>query len=292
MSSPTVGPIGLLGVGRMGDPIAARLAASGYEVWFYDPRADAGSRAVRAGARPVATAAALADAAVTVSLLPDPRASLLALTGEHGLLTHAAPDHLHVHMGTVDPATVLQVAAVGPAVADCPLSGSVAHAERGALTAVIGCAPELLPAVEAVLLPFTTHRLRVGDVGAASATKLALNSVTGVYATAVAEALAYATAAGVDLAAAYDVFEHSVMATPFLAYKRGHVFRPDLPPDGPVSMVAKDLDLATASATGAGVVLRCAEAARTRLRDAAGAGAGDADIGILLSLLRTTAGAR
>jgi 2-hydroxy-3-oxopropionate reductase len=65
--------VGFIGLGRMGEPMALRLVAAGYELVVHDARPEAVAKLTAKGARAAASPAAVASAVDTVLLsLPTP----------------------------------------------------------------------------------------------------------------------------------------------------------------------------------------------------------------------------
>ncbi|KZB88375.1 NAD(P)-binding domain-containing protein [Amycolatopsis regifaucium] len=124
--------IGFAGLGRMGLPMALQLVPTGHRVLAQDPRLSS----VPEGIAVVASVSGLAEAELSISMLPDGAATReLVLTG----LAGAGSEHLHVVMGTVGPALVKELATVGPVdVIDAPVSGSVSMAEAATITTMVG----------------------------------------------------------------------------------------------------------------------------------------------------------
>src|SRR5262245_59848371 len=130
---PTVGWIGL---GKLGLPIAGRLAAAGYAVAGHDRSSERLELAAAQGVRPAALAEACTAARV-FSCLPDDRALLAATGGEAGLLA-ALAGGTYVDASTVSPEASAAVAR--EAEARCvtylrlPISGNASIAHTGNLT--------------------------------------------------------------------------------------------------------------------------------------------------------------
>jgi hypothetical protein len=90
--------IGFAGLGRMGKPMASHLARARHTVLAHDPGLDHAPE----GRTVVSSPAELADASLSISMLPD-GPTTRELVKE---LAGAAPGHLHVAMGTVGPELV------------------------------------------------------------------------------------------------------------------------------------------------------------------------------------------
>lgn len=282
--------VGFAGLGRMGRPMARRLAQAGHHVLAYDPaiRAATAPAELRdAGVEVTDDVARFAQTEMSVSMLPDAAATESLMLDEPGLLAHCVSSHVHLVMGTVGPAAVRALAAkahaAGVTIVDAPVSGSVTLAEAGTITAMVGADPEVFAAVQPVLAEMTRAQFHTGPVGSASAAKLAVNLVVASVNQAVAEALTVAAAHGLNSAVFYDVLESSVVAAPYIAYKREAFLSPET---AGVSLLQKDVRLGLELAHQHDVHLPVAATVGRLLREAGEAGLADRDMAEVLRLLQ------
>jgi len=191
--------IALAGVGRMGDAIAERLRAAGHELSLYDlaPRPD------RQFAPSLEAAARGADLALLC--LPD----AAAVESSVPALLEARPPvcvDLTSSVPTVSRRVGRALEAGGVAFMDCPLSGGVAGAREGRLTAMAGGDPELVERVRPALAAFASNIVWAGSLGAGDAVKAVNNSLSAVSLTATSEMLVLAAAHGTPEADAVEGF--------------------------------------------------------------------------------------
>jgi 3-hydroxyisobutyrate dehydrogenase-like beta-hydroxyacid dehydrogenase/ketosteroid isomerase-like protein len=273
--------IGFAGIGRMGRPMARNLVAAGYHVLGHDPALDR----MPDGVTPVADAAALAEAPISISMLPDAATTRDLVLGA---LSGAGPDHVHVVMGTVGPQVVRELAAGGPvAIVDAPVSGSVQLAETAAITTMVGGHPDHVERVRPVLAAMTSAQFHTGPVGSGSVAKLAVNAVLGVLSHGVAEGILIAECGGLDPAVFYEVLRGSAAGAPYVGYKEQAFLDPDAAGvAAPVSLIRKDMGLALDLARGHGLGLPASEVAFAVLDDAVAAGLGEQDMARVLTALR------
>ncbi|MGW5309275.1 NAD(P)-dependent oxidoreductase [Nocardia thailandica] len=273
--------IGFAGLGRMGKPMAAHLAAAGHTVLAYDPVPGQAPTSVCS----VETADALAATEVSISMLPDGAAT-------HALVTEAladvAPGHVHIVMGTVGPAIVRELAALpGIEVVDAPVSGSVSMAEAATITTMVGADAAQFERLRPVLAAMTAEQFHVGPAGAGSTAKLAVNAVLAGLSQAVAEGVLLAEAGGLDPAAFYRILANSAAGAPYVGYKQQAYLAPETTPvAAPVSLIRKDLGLALDLARRHHLVLPGAEAALGVLDEAVAGGLASADMAEVLTVLR------
>lgn len=181
----------------MGAAIAGRLRAAGHRVTLYDP-------ALPPGGDVAPTLAAAANRSVLTFLcLPDAAAVEASLPG----LREAAPPVV-VDLTSSLPATTRRMgtalAPLGVDFLDSPLSGGVAGALAGTLTAMVGGDPDLLERVRPVLSTFATNVRWAGPLGSGHATKALNNALSAVALTATAEVLVTAAAHGASEAAVIE----------------------------------------------------------------------------------------
>ena len=278
--------IALLGTGRMGAAMARRLADAGHRVrvWnrtvtsardLVESRADGAlvlaSSAAEAVTGAAAVMTALADGDVTAAVVLD-----------ESVGAALPPGCLVIDLGTsgVAAATALGQALRGSGFrfVDAPVSGSVPAVNAGTLLVMASGAAEDVAEATPLLRAFAAEVVRVGDVGAGQAMKLAVNLVLHDLNAALAEALDLAARSGIDRVDAYDVLEKSVVGAPFVRYKRAAFLDPATPTAMSLALVAKDLGLITEHARHLGARLPVTEEARARVQGAVDAGWGGRDM--------------
>jgi 3-hydroxyisobutyrate dehydrogenase-like beta-hydroxyacid dehydrogenase len=285
--------VAVVGTGRMGAAMAARLAGAGYEVVLYNrTRSRAEQAAQECGGRVVDTAAEAARAAdvVLVSLADDP-AVQAAYAGADGLVAGLRSGAVVLETSTVAPETVRAleppVTDAGAALLDAPVSGSVPVVQRGELTVLVGGDAAALERARPALDTFARQIFHLGTLGAGATMKLAVNSVVHALNQAVAEALVLAEKAGVDRAAAYEVFANSAAGAPFVQYKRESFLRPESAPVAfALDLVAKDLELIASLADRVGARMDLTEAGRRLVEEARASGLGRSDLSAIAEQLR------
>jgi 3-hydroxyisobutyrate dehydrogenase len=182
----------------MGSAIAGRLRAAGHRVTLYDPALPAGESAP-------SLAAAARTSVITFLCLPDAPAVLASLNG----LAEAAPPIVVDLTSSLPSATRHMAAAltpVGVEFLDSPLSGGVAGARAGTLTAMVGGDRELLERVRPVLAAFASNVRWAGPAGSGHATKALNNALSAVSLMGTSELLVTAVRHGADEPAVVSAF--------------------------------------------------------------------------------------
>lgn len=210
--------VGVVGLGNMGVPMTARVAAAGATVRAYD-RSAAAREAFAAevpAAEVVDSAAAVAAGADTVLLvLPDSSVVDAVVTGTDGgsgLAGALEPGAVLVDMGSSDPTRTVALAATcaeqDRTLVDAPVSGGVAGARAGTLAVMVGGPEEPVARVRPVLEAIG-HPRHVGGVGAGHALKALNNLMSAAHLVASSEALLAGERFGLDPGVMLEVVNSS-----------------------------------------------------------------------------------
>lgn len=280
----------VIGTGRMGAAMAARLVASGVEVTVWNRTSARASAVIGASVAATAREAAAASPVVIVSLADD-LAVDAAYAGPDGVVAGVSAGTVVCDTSTVDPETARRtaglVAAAGGAALDTPVSGSVSTVETGQLAVLVGGEAAALDVARPVLDHLAARVFHLGPSGAGAVMKLAVNGVVHAINQAVSEALVVAESAGIARSDAYDVLAAGAAGAPFVQYKRAAFLDPGAAPVAfTLDLVAKDLDLLLALAARAGVPVDQARANRAAVGAAVEGGLGEADMSAMAAHLR------
>jgi len=247
--------IAWLGLGLIGLPMAALLAAAGWRVTGYDINRE---RLAMGEGRAIAAASsiedALADAAIVFTSLP----TETVLIDQSRAFAEAMPsDAILVETSTVGPVASATVAdALRPrpiAYLRAPISGSVNLAESGGLTTFVSGPKAAFDAAREALSAYSRAQIWLGEAEEARYAKLAVNLMVAVTAGMMRETLALAQKGGIAWEAMLDLLGESVVASPLVKYKLDPLRRRDYTPTATGALVLKDLDLIVETARQAGV---------------------------------------
>ncbi|MEM7093104.1 MAG: NAD(P)-dependent oxidoreductase [Actinomycetota bacterium] len=179
MASTTVGFIGL---GAMGEPMAANLLGAGFDVVSCANRnREPFERLALAGLREVADPGAVgAEADVLMTVVWDEEQNDRVLRGPDGAMAAMAPGSSVIVMSTVSPTYCKELASEAAesdiAVLDCPVSGMVQGAIDGTLTLMVGGDEVDIERCRPVLEPMGTVS-HCGPVGTGQVMKLGNNAM-------------------------------------------------------------------------------------------------------------------
>jgi 3-hydroxyisobutyrate dehydrogenase len=178
----------------MGSSIAQRLMATGYDIAVWNRNPAKTKPLVDAGARLFASASALVEGCdVVIVMLLNDAATEAVYHAPDGILKAELADKLVIDMSTVRPDTMksngAQVLRQGAAFVECPVAGSTAPAREGKLLGLAGGAEADVARAMPILTKLCRRVEHVGELGAGSMMKLAVNLPLLVYWQALGEAL-------------------------------------------------------------------------------------------------------
>lgn len=238
--------VAILGLGAMGARMARRVLDAGHDVAVYNRTAERARPLVELGARLGATPAAAADGAdIVISVVTDDAAARAVwLHPEHGAVRSLRADAVAVESSTVTPAWVDELRAaiddVGAELLDAPVAGSRPQAEAGQLIYLVGGSADALDRVRPVLTTMGQAVHHVGEIGAGTVMKLAVNAIFGIQVAALAEMLGMVTRAGIDMERAVGILGAMPITSPALKGVGGLIAAGKYAPMFPIDLVEKD----------------------------------------------------
>jgi 3-hydroxyisobutyrate dehydrogenase len=214
--------VAVIGVGRMGGPIARNIAAAGHNVRVTDTARtclDAlADTAVTVAASP---AEAARGAEVVCVVVFDDTQAIEVVDGPSGVLRTLETGAVVCIHTTASVDTVRHLAARGEprgiSVLDAGISGGEDGAQAGTLVTMVGGSPDAVARATPVLSAFSKEVLHAGPLGAGMALKLARNASGYVMMAAVHEAMLLAAGAGVEMAALLHVINETGVLSQALA---------------------------------------------------------------------------
>lgn len=286
-------PVGFVGLGVMGQPMAVNLARAGVDLVVWN-RTPARAEPVRAaGARVAATAAEVfARADVVFVMLADGPAIDAVLGGVADDLT----GRVVVHMGTTSPeysrGLEARVRARGGSYVEAPVSGSRLPAEAGRLVGMLAGNPGAVEAVRPLLAPMCAEAITCGPVPNALLMKLSVNLFLITMVTGLAEAVHFADRHGLDLRQFVSVLDAGPMASFVSRGKALKLVTRDFDVQASIADVLYNNRLVAEAARRAGVASPLLDACHALYGEALALGHGDADMAAVLHAIeaRTVAG--
>jgi L-threonate 2-dehydrogenase len=274
--------VGIIGLGKMGMPIARNLAARGFAVTGY---CRSGSpELIAAGGAVAASPAELAGTAdVLLSILPDAAAVEEVVCGPAGTLTALRAGTVHIEMSTIDVGHKGRIRAAvrrgGGDLLDCPISGSPGMVGPRLATTFASGDESSIEAVREILDAISGPWVYTGAFGTGATMKYVANMLLAVHTVAAAEALALARRTGLDLELVQRTLDNSIAASAIWK-QRGPVMRERAwrPAPGPVDTLAPILGQVEAAAEAAGLRTPVFSSAKAVFDQAVADGWGELDI--------------
>jgi len=287
--------IAFIGLGIMGSPMAVHLQEAGHEVRGYNKRRDRSGPLVEAGGRKAESIEDAVDGADVVAIMvPDSPDVQEVLAGEGGVFEHAAPGTLVIDFSSIRPDVTAELAEQAKEhklrLLDAPVSGGEAGAKNAALSIMVGGAAEDFEAAKPIFDAVGKTIVHVGPNGAGQTVKAANQLIVGANIEALAEALVFLEAYGVDTEAALDVLGGGLAGSAVLQQKRENMLTRSFDPGFRIDLHHKDMGIVTAAAREAGVALPIGAIVAQLMVSARACGDGDLDHSGLLRGVERLAG--
>jgi 3-hydroxyisobutyrate dehydrogenase-like beta-hydroxyacid dehydrogenase len=283
---PDRAPVGVIGIGLMGEVCARRLLDAGFAVMGHDVDAAKDARLNQLGGRaaPMADIARACDPIVLCVFSTDQVEDVV----EHALLP-AAAGKIVLCTSTCDPD---RIAALGARIAgrlrflDTPVSGTSEQVRCGEGVGLIGGDAQIARDAAPVLDALFPARFHIGKVGDGGRAKLAVNLILGLNRLALAEGLVFATRLGLDPQAFLRVARGSAASSQVMDTKGPKMLSGDFAPEGRVRQTLKDVHLMLDQARAAGQKLPLLEIHADVLEACMRAGEADRDNSIVIEEIR------
>jgi len=252
--------IAFIGLGIMGNPMAVHLADAGHAVAGLDRSPERTKDLVAAGGR---AASSLGDAVkgadVICVMVPDSPDVQDVLEGEDGVFQQAEPGTLIIDFSSIRPDVTQNLAdharALGFRMLDAPVSGGEAGARNAALSIMVGGDADDFAVAKPLFDVVGKTVVHVGPSGSGQTVKAANQLIVAANIQAVAEALVFLEAYGVDTAAALEVLGGGLAGSAVLNQKKENMLSRSFQPGFRIDLHHKDLGIVAAAAREAGVVV-------------------------------------
>ena len=252
MSTQEIKRVGVIGLGRMGLPMARRLAERGFAVIGYDVALAALKAAAGAGVQPVNSPKAVAATSDLVIVVVGFDQELEAVMfGENGLLAGASEGIILAIASTIAPRTMKKLATRLPAkpavtLLDIPLCRGEGAAQEGKLLIMGGGDKAAFDACRPAFQAFADSIFHLGPAGAGQVGKMVNNLILWATISANEEGLKLGTALGVDREALRAALLDSSAANWSLATR---------PEEKPMPWAEKDMSIVLKEADATRLVL-------------------------------------
>src|ERR1700722_632861 len=211
--------VAFIGLGRMGHGMAGRYLDNGFALAVWNRSKPKAEDLIARGARWAASPADAADGAdAIVTMVADDGASRTVWLGADGAARTARPGTLAIECSTVSYGHALalskELRGHGLIYIDSPVTGLPDAAAAGKLTLLVGAEPADLEKARPYLVPLAATIRHFGNVGSGTVYKLINNLMGAIQIAGIAEGLAIAEQAGLDIKLVLEAIETGVAASP------------------------------------------------------------------------------
>src|SRR5205085_8155391 len=211
--------VAFIGLGSMGHGMAGRYLDAGFSVAVWNRSKAKAEDLIARGARWVSSPADAADGAdAVVTMVADDEASRAVWLGKDGAAANMKVGALAIECSTVSHRHALDLArelrARGLIYVDCPVTGLPEAAAAGKLTLLVGADAADLEKARPYLAPLCTTIRHFGAVGTGTVFKLINNLLGAVQIASLAEGVALAEQAGLDMNLVAEALATGAVASP------------------------------------------------------------------------------
>lgn len=286
--------LGFVGLGNMGQPMLARLLSDGYEVSVFN-RSRAKCETFRdRGVDVAATPRELSSRSdVVITMLANDDALKSVMLGADGLLA-GAHGNLIIDMGSTAPDTSVQLAAAcadaSVAMIDAPVAGTVRAAADGSLVIMAGGDAQAVSEVTDILSVLGKPIFHVGPSGSGSRMKLVVNILLSLTSQALAEALTFGAAQGLDPRQVHEVLSATPSSSGVVVRKGKAMLDRNFAPIAPLRLLHKDLGHALAVGQNLGIPMPATATAHAIYSIGMARGHGEEDFAAIFAVMEHLAG--
>jgi 3-hydroxyisobutyrate dehydrogenase-like beta-hydroxyacid dehydrogenase len=211
--------VAFIGLGRMGQGMAGRYLDAGFAVAVWNRSKPKAKDLIARGARwATSPEDAAIDADAVVTMVADDEASRTVWLTKDGAAATMKAGTLAIECSTVSYKHALDMARElrgrGLVYIDSPVTGLPDAAASGKLTLLVGAEPADLEKAWPFLVPLSTTIRHFGAVGSGTVYKLINNLMGAIQIAGIAEGLAIAEQAGLDMKLVLEAVETGVAASP------------------------------------------------------------------------------
>jgi 3-hydroxyisobutyrate dehydrogenase len=240
--------VGFIGLGLMGSGMSMNILKAGYPLTVWNRTRSKMKPLIDAGAKEADSPREVAEQSeIIIDIVTDSPDVEAVLLGPSGVIHGAEPGTIVIDMSTISPAVTRRIneklGKKNVHMMDAPVSGGAIGARDGTLSIMVGGDAddfqECLPLFEA-MGKTVTH---VGGHGMGQTVKLCNQILVGLNMLAVAEALLFASKAGVDVEKAHAAVSGGAAGSWQLTNNGARLLKGDLEPGFKVKDYLKDLRL-------------------------------------------------
>lgn len=262
-----------IGVGNMGNPMAANLLKAGYPLTVHDISPEKAQNLISLGAVWAdRIAAGCANADVVMTSLPGPPQVREVMLGKHGVLAHAQPGASIIDTSTSAVELVQELVALAHSKSlgflEAPVTNAVDMAALGRLSIFVGGEQTLFEQHKALFEVIGEKIFHVGAPGNGATIKLLTNLLWFVSAAAIGEGLMLGAKAGIPLHTVWEAIKSSAGNSWVAEHDVPSIFAGHYDPSFSLALCCKDLGLINQIAKNQGYELPMGSKAQALFQEA------------------------
>jgi len=282
--------VGFIGVGNMGNPMAANVLKAGFSMTVFDKHPPAMENLLQDGAKGASSAREVTERCdIVLTCLPASPDVEAAYLEPGGLVECARPGTILIDLSSVLPSTPRKIEPSakqrGVHFLEAPVSGGVTGARAATLAIMVGGDPEVLTRARPVLRAIGPNIFHVGPVGAGNTVKAINNMMACVNALAMMEGLVLGVKAGLDPMTIYEVVKASSGGSKALERIPNALVPRKFEPGFKVRLMNKDLDTFNTIAKELHVPVSFSNVAQRYQQAAMAAGLADHDTSVVMTII-------
>lgn len=241
--------VGFIGLGVMGQSMAGHILDAGYELFVYNRTKSKADNLVESGAIWLDSPMEVAEQAdVVITIVGYPKDIEEVYYGEQGLFNGAHSDSIFIDMTTSTPSLAIELAEKskerGIGILDAPVTGGDVGAREGRLAVLVGGDEDVLEKARPVIESFAASITRFGVSGAGQHAKVVNQIMVAGTMLGLAEMMAYAKQADLDLTELIDTIGAGAASNRSLENYGPRIIKKDYSPGFFVKHFVKDLKIA------------------------------------------------
>ncbi|MFC7622819.1 NAD(P)-dependent oxidoreductase [Microlunatus sp. GCM10028923] len=283
-------PIGFIGLGIMGRPMALNLLRAGHPLVVWNRSPEPATQLAAEGATVASDVAEVfSRCRMIILMLADEPAVDTVLRRGTTAFAALVRDRIVVQMGTFSPgfssALAAEVTAAGGQYVEAPVSGSRGPATEGTLVAMLAGEPSAVAGVAPVIDAMCAQRFDCGPIPGALSMKLAVNIFLITMVTGLAESFQFALRNQLDPGLLRDILDAGPMASAVSRGKAALLVAGDFPAQAAIADVLKNCDLVHDAAVASGAADPLLRDCRVLFREAVALGLPDQDMAAVIKAI-------
>ena len=290
----SLSPIGFVGLGIMGKPMAKNLIDAGYSLTVFDLNQAAVDELVSFGAKKANSGRDISESSsYIITMVPDSADSEKAILGNNGILEGTSAGKTIIDMSSIAPGMSQKIAVMcennGVNFIDAPVSGGEPKAIDGSLAIMVGGKQNIFEECKPILEILGGSVVLCGDYGAGNTTKLANQIIVAANIEAVAEALVLTKKAGLDPSIVFNAIKGGLAGSTVLNAKAPMMIKGDFNPGFRIKLHQKDLHNALLTGKDLGVPLPVTSLVQQMIGSLMNKGKGELDHSAIANFLEDMA---